>query len=87
MDPEDIDIHPDPNKTLLGIICWKLFESTYTLVHKDELMIDRIVKSMHKYAEGGYDGLVEPKTPMKPKRKFKSSKKLDSDTDSFSFSE
>ena len=83
MDPEDIYIHPDPNKNLLGIMSWKLFESTYTLVHKDETMINRIVKSMEKYANGEYDGLVEPTKPMKRKP----SKKIDSDVDSYSFSE
>lgn len=86
MDPDDIDIHPDPDKSLIGIMCWKLFESTYTLVHKDETMINRIVKSMEKYADGGYDGLVE--TAVRPRaKKSKPPKKVDSDTDSFSFSE
>ncbi len=48
------------------IICWKLFDTTYTLVHKDAEMIQNIQKTMQEYSIGEYDVETEEEIIMVP---------------------
>ena len=43
------------NQDITGIVSWKLFNASYTLVHRDDTMVNGILKTMNDYAKGGYD--------------------------------
>lgn len=52
--PSDLEIN-DTDKKAFGMIAWKLFESTCSLVYKDEVIVEKIIDCMTNYSEGKYD--------------------------------
>lgn len=55
---DDIDIVDrikDSKEEYISIICWKLFDVTYTLVNKNREVIQKIVSELGKYHGGEYD--------------------------------
>lgn len=58
----DITIHDDYKKDaesrpLIGVIYWKLFKSSYTIVYQDKLLKEEIIKTMTDFNQGNYDNL------------------------------
>jgi hypothetical protein len=80
-----VDAIRDSSETEIGIISWKIFDVSYTLVNKDLEFIQRIVTELHAYQDGIYD-LEEPKldeaTPLKKKDTIMPSVSLSFDSDS-----
>ena len=54
-DTYDIESYLGKKDELFGILPWKLFDTSVSLMYRDQEMIDDIADAMHKYAEGEFD--------------------------------
>tara|TARA_B110000908_G_C10259965_1_gene458451 strand:+ start:2518 stop:3672 length:1155 start_codon:yes stop_codon:yes gene_type:complete len=80
-----VDAIRDTSETEIGIISWKIFDVSYTLVNKDLEFIQRIVTKLHEYQDGIYDleePLLDEATPLKKKDTIMPSVNLSFDSDS-----
>ena len=55
------------DKKIIGIICYKVFDISYTIVYRDKKMISKIDKELIKYGKGSLD-IDEDYVPRKKKK-------------------